>query len=597
MRLAANAGTTTPLSLPSDEPVSWAATARVLRDGRTALATVGLTALDAVITRFAKADREPRVCTFFAKYSNGDAGGNFDFDRFLRVGAPLLLQIALDMPALFVDTPAVPMFRMRSACGPAEEKEGCSSPRLRKHCVALTRRQCACLLAHSFLGSLKRPDGVQPNDWRFTVVDLFLGTAVSPNSATTFLNYFNSLGEAPPNDDDDDDDDDVITIERLGFDKGRPPWDWEASTKPLCKATVLDGAIEDSVADTHADFANAFVGGGCMTGDAAQEEMLFLVKPELMLAMATQQRMVDEEAIRISGARQYAITSGFGQDFEFHGDYDGRRSTTGEAVPPTVCAIDAVRGGGPAMTSRAMLRDMNKARLGFEGAAHIASGHWGCGAYGNNHDLMFLKQWLAASEAGAKRLDIHDFSRNQSHHIVPLIRKLRHLTVGQLWTFLLDLTHDIVPCKMGEFYKRVCAISVGKWAVPGGGGGGGGGGGSGGGGGTSVRIELQTKAVVQRDTSAAAEAAMDAGESKAEGTTKATKALEHAAAGVGTDSRCIHLLEALQSKPFPDGVVASERELYLREDVFQELFKMDRETWLQLPTWKRSNAKKKLQLF
>ena len=104
-------------------------------------------------------------------------------------------------------------------------------------------------------------------------------------------------------------------------------------------------------------------------------------------------------------------------------------------------------------------------------------------------------------------------------------------------------------------------------------------------------------AAVETTRCGAAEAAMDAGESKAEGTTKATKALEHAAAGVGTDSRCIHLLEALQSKPFPDGVVASERELYLREDVFQELFKMDRETWLQLPTWKRSNAKKKLQLF
>ena len=31
----------------------------------------------------------------------------------------------------------------------------------------------------------------------------------------------------------------------------------------------------------------------------------------------------------------------------------------------------------------------------------MATGHWGCGAYGNNHNLMFLKQWLAASEAGA----------------------------------------------------------------------------------------------------------------------------------------------------------------------------------------------------
>ena len=65
-------------------------------------------------------------------------------------------------------------------------------------------------------------------------------------------------------------------------------------------------------------------------------------------------------------------------------------------------AIDAVRGGGPALTRGAMLRDMNKARIAFEGAGEVATGHWGCGAYGNHHDLMFLKQWLAASEAGAR---------------------------------------------------------------------------------------------------------------------------------------------------------------------------------------------------
>jgi hypothetical protein len=34
---------------------------------------------------------------------------------------------------------------------------------------------------------------------------------------------------------------------------------------------------------------------------------------------------------------------------------------------------------------------MNKARIAFDGATEIATGHWGCGAFGNNHDLMFLK--------------------------------------------------------------------------------------------------------------------------------------------------------------------------------------------------------------
>ena len=47
-------------------------------------------------------------------------------------------------------------------------------------------------------------------------------------------------------------------------------------------------------------------------------------------------------------------------------------------------------------------------------------------------DLMFLKQWLAASEAGAGNMWYHDHSNKQSHHIFPLIRRLKHLTVGQV---------------------------------------------------------------------------------------------------------------------------------------------------------------------
>ena len=115
----------------------------------------------------------------------------------------------------------------------------------------------------------------------------------------------------------------------------------------------------------------------------------------------------------------------------------------------------------------AMLRDMNKARIGFHGAGEVASGHWGCGAYGNNHNLMFLKQWLAASEAGATKLWYHDYGKDHSHHCVPLIRRLKHLTVGQLWRFLRDeLTADLRPCKMRLFYQRVCDIAVGRLKVP-----------------------------------------------------------------------------------------------------------------------------------
>lgn len=428
------------LTLPCESASDWAFVEQVLRKPVT-----DLTDLDAMLTAFSSLDATPRTCTFFATIPGSEAAGSFDFDAFLAHGVPLLLEVALAMPSLFAGV-TVPILRTYSACGDG----------LTRKSLTLTRRQCACLLAHSFLGSLKRPADVEPNDFRFTVVELFVGTAVSPNSATTFLNYFTRLGrDGVP--------DGEVTFERIGYKKGPSPWTWEANEKPLCAVALADGALEESTADVHAEFANAFIGGGVLTGDFAMEEILFLVKPELMVAMAVANRMVDTEAIRVSGALQTSLVAGYGADFAFAGDYDGRR----KGPPPTVCAIDAIRGGGPAMSEPALLRDLNKARLGFEGAAEVATGHWGCGAFGNNHDLMFLKQWLAASEAGATKLHYHDFARGkQSHSIFALVRRMRHLTVGQLWAILREITGDLGAHDVASFSKRVADIAVGRLKLP-----------------------------------------------------------------------------------------------------------------------------------
>jgi hypothetical protein len=119
------------------------------------------------------------------------------------------------------------------------------------------------------------------------------------------------------------------------------------------------------------------------------------------------------------------------------------------------------------MTKPALLRDMNKARIAFDGAKQVGTGHWGCGAFGNNHDLMFLKQWLAASEAGVTKIYYHDFNKNQSHNIFPLIRKLKHLTVGELWGFLLQLTQNLPSHDVATFSQRIAQVAVGKLPVPG----------------------------------------------------------------------------------------------------------------------------------
>jgi hypothetical protein len=279
-----------------------------------------------------------------------------------------------------------------------------------------------------------------------------------------------------------------------------------------------------------------------------------------MVAIALENRMVDEEAICISGACKYSLTSGFGQSFAFAGDYD---SNTRPGLPPKVCAIDAIRGGGPSMTEPAMLRDMNKARIAFDGATEVATGHWGCGAYGNNHDLMFLKQWLAASEAGVRKLYYHDFDKKQSHHIFPLIRKMGHLTVGQAWSFLQELTRDLrQPHNMTAFCARIADISVGKLKVPVGGHGGG----------------SPTPTTTQQSS----HPATDGG------------GQQHGSEEIKAPSVIFSLAELRSGTPV--GVDGVKKEEYLSNAEFEAEFGMAIGEFTKLPKWKREAAKKKAGL-
>ena len=55
---------------------------------------------------------------------------------------------------------------------------------------------------------------------------------------------------------------------------------------------------------------------------------------------------------------------------------------------------------------------------------------------------------------------------------------------------------------------------------------------------------------------------------------------------------CTYPLKELQTKPFPAGVDAATRELYLSDDDFSSVFGMDRVSFAALPKWKRVQAKK-----
>lgn len=59
----------------------------------------------------------------------------------------------------------------------------------------------------------------------------------------------------------------------------------------------------------------------------------------------------------------------------------------------------------------------------------------------------------------------------------------------------------------------------------------------------------------------------------------------------------IYSLEQLKNPPFPEGVDASTREIYLDDVVFEEVMGMGKPAFSALPGWKRANLKKTAGLF
>ncbi len=75
-----------------------------------------------------------------------------------------------------------------------------------------------------------------------------------------------------------------------------------------------------------------------MENDFMMEEILFVIRPELIVAMALCSFMHDEESVAVSGAKRHSLHSGYAHSFAFEGDYSEEKNV------PTVVAIDALQG-------------------------------------------------------------------------------------------------------------------------------------------------------------------------------------------------------------------------------------------------------------
>ncbi|KAJ1292745.1 hypothetical protein BS78_01G013900 [Paspalum vaginatum] len=257
---------------------------------------------------------------------------------------------------------------------------------------------------------------------------------------------------------------------------------WMKSSAPLCQFRVFSsGFIEDEEQEAlQVDFANKYLGGGALSRGCVQEEIRFMINPELIVGMLFMACMEDNEAIEIVGAERFSQYMGYGSSFRFVGDYldskpfdsMGRRRTR-------IVAIDAL--DCPARLhyeSTGLLREVNKAFCGFFDQSKrqlyvklfqdshkdnfpsissneyigVSTGNWGCGAFGGNPEIKSMIQWIAASQALRPFVNYYTFEDASLERLEEVIQwiLLHGWTVGELWHMLIEYSSQRLR---GETYK------------------------------------------------------------------------------------------------------------------------------------------------
>ncbi|XP_027361289.1 poly(ADP-ribose) glycohydrolase 1-like isoform X4 [Abrus precatorius] len=264
-------------------------------------------------------------------------------------------------------------------------------------------------------------------------------------------------------------------------------------------ANLSSGLIEDQTSGAvEVDFANKYLGGGALRRGCVQEEIRFMVSPELIAGMLFLPAMADNEAIEIVGVERFSSYTGYASSFKFNGDYVDKRDVDALGRWKTrIVAIDALCSPGMRQYStNFLLREINKAFCGFlyqsncqqyqkilqengcssvlSGAATltsmetseiktsnheirnsqndydmmdqdnnnigVATGNWGCGAFGGDPEVKTIIQWLAASQALRPFIAYYTFGLEALLNLDEVAHWIltQRWTIGDLWNMLIE---------------------------------------------------------------------------------------------------------------------------------------------------------------
>lgn len=321
--------------------------------------------------------------------------------------------------------------------------------RQQNHSITMSQEQAACLLANAFFCTFPRRNSYKHSEYSsFPDINfnrLFQGGKGGTNSVKTeklqaIFHYFKRIIKEMPKG--------TITFQRQVVESSDMP-DWERCNTLFGKLHVsTSGTIEDNgTGFLQVDFANKYIGGGVIGEGCVQEEIRFLICPELILSRLFCERLDNNECLIITGAERYSDYTGYAHTFRWAGNHSdrttrdswGRRHSKIVAIDAQVfrCYTDQFQDG-------LLKRELDKAYCGFYSPVErkylpaIATGNWGCGAFGGDPRVKGLIQMMACA-TGSRDVVYFTFGDAELAEDLLSIHSFiteRKLTVGDVWKLM-----------------------------------------------------------------------------------------------------------------------------------------------------------------
>ncbi|XP_061490987.1 poly(ADP-ribose) glycohydrolase isoform X2 [Rhineura floridana] len=274
------------------------------------------------------------------------------------------------------------------------------------HSITMSQEQTASLLANAFFCTFPRRNAKMKSEYSsypdINFNRLFEGRSPrKPEKLKTLFCYFRRVTEKKPTG--------LVTFTRQCLQEFPH---WERSQKKMSRLHVTyEGTIESNGHGMlQVDFANRFVGGGVTGAGLVQEEIRFLINPELIVSRLITEVLDHNECLIITGTEQYSEYTGYAETYQWarsHEDETPRDEWQRRCTE--IVAMDAFhfRRFLDQFAPEKIRRELNKAYCGFfrpgippHHLSAVATGNWGCGAFGGDSRLKALIQILAAAEAG-----------------------------------------------------------------------------------------------------------------------------------------------------------------------------------------------------